>query len=79
MWYVYFLKSEKKDWNYVGSTSNLETRFEDHQSGNVQSTKHYRPFSLQAYIALKDEKKARELEKYFKTGSGRAFMNKRIL
>jgi hypothetical protein len=32
-----------------------------------------------AYIAVRTEKKARELEKYFKTGSGRAVLKKRIL
>lgn len=38
-----------------------------------------RLFKLEAYVAVKTEKKAQELEKYFKTGSGRAVLNKRIL
>jgi hypothetical protein len=34
---------------------------------------------LEAYIAVKDKVKAIELEQYFKTGSGRALLNKGIL
>ena len=79
MWYVYFLKSKGMEWYYVGSTGLLRKRIEDHQNGLIQSTKHYRPFELRAYLAVKTEAKARELEKYFKTGSGRAVMRKRIL
>jgi hypothetical protein len=32
-----------------------------------------------AYVAESSERKARELEKYFKTGSGKAVLKKRIL
>jgi len=35
--------------------------------------------TLEAFIAVKTESKARELEKYFKTGSGKAILKKRIL
>jgi len=34
---------------------------------------------LEAFIAVKTESKAKELEKYLKTGSGRAILKKRIL
>jgi len=77
MWYVYVIKSQTNDWIYIGSTGNLRTRLEDHNNGKVQSTKHYAPFELEAYIAVQTENKARELEKYFKTGS--AVLRKRIL
>jgi len=77
MWYVYVLKSRKSVWIYIGSTGNLRTRLEDHNNGKVQSTKHYAPFELEAYIAVQTENKARELEKYFKTGSGKATLKKR--
>ena len=78
-WYVYALKSLTKDFIYVGSTNNLYRRFSEHTAGLVQSTKHYRPFELVAYVAVRTERKARELEKYFKTGSGKAILKKRIL
>jgi hypothetical protein len=50
-----------------------------HDAGLVQSTKAYRQLVLVAYVAVRSERKARELEKYFKTGSGKAVLKKRIL
>ena len=79
MWYVYILKSKGNEWYYVGSTKNLKQRFKEHNKGKNQSTKAYAPFVLDAYVAVKTEGKARELEKYFKTGSGKAVLKKRIL
>jgi predicted GIY-YIG superfamily endonuclease len=79
MWYVYVLKSKDSDWYYVGSTGQLMKRVEQHNQGLSQSTKYYAPFELEAYVAVQTEQKARELEKYFKTGSGRAVLYKRIL
>ena len=79
MWYVYILKSKNKDWRYIGSTGRLKDRFKSHNDGKNQATKHYAPFELEAYMAVKTEQKARQLEKYFKTGSGKAVLMKRIL
>jgi len=45
----------------------------------VQSTKSYRPLEVITYIAVDTEARARKLEKYFKTGSGKAILKKRIL
>lgn len=78
MWYVYFL--ELCNGNiYVGSTPDLKRRFDSHQCGHVQSTKAHLPVKLRAYIAVETEEKARELEKYFKSGSGKAIALKRFL
>jgi putative endonuclease len=79
MWYVYILKSLKSDFIYIGSTNNLSRRLQEHNDLKAQSTKHYAPFEIEAYVALKTEAKARELEHYFKTGSGKAILNRRIL
>ena len=79
MYYVYFLKSLISDFRYVGYTSNLDSRLIEHNQGLNKSTKPYKPFEFDAYIALKTETKAKDLEKYFKTGSGIAFARKRIL
>ncbi len=78
-WYVYALKSAIRDFNYVGSTDDIRRRFEEHSNGEVQSTKAFRPLDLAAYIAVPTAKKARVLEKYFKTGSGKAVLRKRII
>lgn len=77
MWYVYFLKLSNAD-VYVGSTNDLRRRFPSHQAGQVLSTKDYLPVSLKSYVAVESEALARELEKYFKSGSGKAFANKRF-
>lgn len=79
MWFVYILKSTQHSFIYVGSSQNVEKRVLSHNMGENQSTKHYAPFTLEAYIALRTEKKAIELEKYFKTGSGKSVLKKRFL
>ena len=76
---MYFLKSLERDFIYVGSTDNLKHRLKEHNNGEVQSTRAYMPLVVNAFIAVKTERKARELEKYFKTGSGKAILKKRIL
>ena len=78
MWYVYFLELSNGD-IYVGSTRDLKPRFKCHQRGEVDSTRPYRPVILRAYLAVETEKQARSLERYFKTGSGKAIAKKRFL
>jgi putative endonuclease len=78
-WFVYFLKSTVKNFVYVGFTHDLDRRMSQHTKGFVKSTKAYRPLELMAYVAVRTERKARELEKYFKKGSGKAILKKRIL
>lgn len=77
MWYVYFLQLHNGD-VYVGSANDLRCRFESHQSGYVTSTRTYLPVALKTYIAVETEANARQLEPYFKTGSGKAFASKRF-
>jgi putative endonuclease len=79
MYYVYFLRSLSSDYRYVGYTSNLEIRLQQHNDGLNRSTKPYIPFEIDSYIAVGAEQKAKDLEKYFKTGSGIAFSRKRLL
>ena len=79
MYYVYFLKSLKHNYRYVGYTSKLKLRIDEHNLGLNKSTKPYLPFELDAYVAVKTIKLAKDLERYFKSGSGIAFARKRIL
>jgi predicted GIY-YIG superfamily endonuclease len=78
MWYVYFLELSNGD-IYVGSTDDLRRRFASHQHGYVISTRDYLPAILRSYVAVGDEATARRLERYFKSGSGKAFAKKRFL
>ena len=77
MWYVYFLQLNNDD-IYVGSSNDLRRRISSHERGQVKSTKAYLPVTLKSYIAMQTEENARELERYFKPGSGKAFANKRL-
>ena len=79
MWFVYVIRSIKSNYRYIGSTNNLKRRIEEHNSGLSKATLPYKPFELEAYVAVNSEAKARALEKYFKTGSGKAVLYKRIL
>ena len=78
MWYVYFLQLSNGD-TYIGSTDDLRRRAASHQSGHVVSTNKYLPVVLRSYVAVGDEVTARRLERYFKSGSGKAFAKKRFL
>ena len=79
MWYVYCLENKNTNYLYVGSTKVLKRRIIEHNHGLSKSTKPYLPLHLTAYIAVILEKQARNLEKYFKTGSGKTVLKKRIL
>ncbi|WKA31442.1 GIY-YIG nuclease family protein [Bradyrhizobium roseum] len=78
MCYVDFLELSNGD-IYVGSTNDLRRRITSHQQGHVISTSKYLPLILRSYVALGDETTARGLERYFKSGSGKAFAKKRFL
>jgi putative endonuclease len=75
---VYFLELRNTD-IYVGSTNDLRRRFTSHQSGHVVSTRKLLPAVLRSYVAVTEEATARKLERYFKSGSGKAFAKKRFL
>jgi putative endonuclease len=78
VWYVYILELTNGDIS-VGSTNDLRRRFASHKSGDVVSTRKYLPATLKSYVAVANEELARKLERYFKSGSGKAFTGKRFL
>lgn len=77
MWYVYFLLLANGD-IYVGSTNDLKRRVGSHRQGQVISTKAHLPLVLKSYVAVETETIARSLERYFKSGSGKALAKKRL-
>ena len=79
MWFVYILRSLKDGELYIGSTNDIQRRLAEHNSAQVDSTKHRVPLTMEAYVAVKDKIKAIALEQYLKTGSGKAILQKRIL
>ncbi|VVT09394.1 MULTISPECIES: GIY-YIG nuclease family protein [unclassified Imperialibacter] len=78
MQYVYILRCADGDL-YTGCTANVEERLARHNAGYVPATKSRLPVTLLTYIAFAEQHKAFAFEKYLKTGSGRAFLNKRLI
>ena len=78
MQYVYLLKCSDNT-TYTGCTQNLEVRLLRHQQKQVLYTSTRLPVKLVTYIAFSEKHKAFEFEKYLKSGSGKAFSNKRFL
>jgi len=76
--FVYILKCA--DGNlYTGCTNDLSDRLNRHERGSVPATKDHRPLKILFYCGFQDKYKAIAFEKYLKTGSGRAFSNKRFI
>jgi predicted GIY-YIG superfamily endonuclease len=63
---------------YVGFTTDLKQRVKSHNEGASVHTRKYKPWKLVSYFGFDDERRAREFEYYLKSGSGRAFANKRL-
>lgn len=78
MYYTYLLKLSNGDY-YAGSSEDLKTRFKDHQEGKNISTKPFRPLKLIFYCAFPTKTQAIRFEMYLKSGSGKAFRNKRLI
>jgi putative endonuclease len=63
MWYFYVLRSTtNQSWFYKGSTNDLKLRFKQHNNGEVDSTRPYKPLKLVYYEAYLSEKAARSRE-----------------
>jgi predicted GIY-YIG superfamily endonuclease len=79
MHYVYILQSEKDKSKYIGVTGDLKKRIREHNSGNAKYSSSKRPYRLIWYCAFLDKMKAYSFEKYLKSSSGHAFLNKRFI
>lgn len=78
MYYVYILLSSKSGILYYGYTENLKKRFEEHNAGKSKFTKGHLPWTLVWYCAFEDPGRAKDFELYLKSGSGKAFVYKRL-
>ena len=79
MHYVYILQSQANGTLYKGSTGDLKLRFKKHNNGEVFHTAKFRPWIILFYAAFYSKERALLFEKYLKSGSGIAFMRKRII
>ena len=79
MHYVYFIKSIKDDFNYIGSTNDLRRRFAEHNNGMSLATKAHHPFRLVYYESYASKKDALIREKKLKQfGSTSGHLKARI-
>lgn len=69
-YYVYVLYSLSSNAFYVGFTSDLRKRLEEHNKGLNFSTKPQRPWILIYYEAHSNKEDSRRREKYLKTTAG---------
>lgn len=79
MYYVYILQSSKSGILYYGYTTDLKRRFKEHNDGRSTFTKGHIPWKLMFYCAFVDRQKAQDFELYLKSGSGKAFVYKRLV
>ncbi|MBI5421219.1 MAG: GIY-YIG nuclease family protein [Parcubacteria group bacterium] len=77
MFYTYVLQNKNK-MLYTGSTNDLWKRFNEHNSGKSEYTKHRGPYQLIYYEACLSEEDARSREKYLKSGMGKRYLKNRL-
>ncbi len=75
---MYALRSTKDEFLYIGMSEDPQKRLKHHNLGMTQSTKNRRPFELIFTEQVKDREKAREREKYYKSGCGRELIKEKI-
>ena len=63
----------------MGWTTDLKRRFQEHNQGLSFATKPYIPWKLVFYVGFENQKLAKDFELYLKSGSGKAFTNKRFV
>ena len=73
--YVYILRCNNGGL-YVGCTNDLKERVERHKNGYNKYTSGHLPVVLIFYSCFNNKYTAFNFEKYLKSGSGRAFINK---
>ena len=72
--FVYILKTIREPASYyVGLTSNVRARLDEHNAGRCPHTVSRRPWRLHVTMAFSDERIASRFERYLKSSSGRAF------
>lgn len=79
MYYTYILKSKIDSSKYIGVTTDLKQRLQQHNWKETKSNKSKAPFVVVWYCGFTKKEKAYDFEKYLKSSSGFAFTNKHLL
>lgn len=70
MYIVYVLYSSKYKKFYIGYTTSIDRRLEQHNRGLSKATAPYKPYELVFYETFLNKNDAKSREKYLKTGWG---------
>ena len=73
-YHVYILFSELKDRFYIGYTSHLEVRLDEHNAGKTPSTKFGRPWKLVYSEVFQDKSSASKREMEIKSKESRKYI-----
>ena len=77
-YYTYVLLSERDGNFYTGYTKDLIKRLEEHDKGEVVSTKARRPLKLIYWEGCLNQQDATRREKYLKSGNGKIYLRNRL-
>ncbi|MBT3227512.1 MAG: GIY-YIG nuclease family protein [Candidatus Marinimicrobia bacterium] len=69
-YFTYILQSEKDGRYYIGSTSDLDRRLQEHNSGKTMSLKYRRPLVLIYFEEYETRELAKNREKLIKAYKG---------
>jgi predicted GIY-YIG superfamily endonuclease len=79
VYYVYLIESvSAQGERYLGMTTDLKERLQEHNAGKSFHTSKFRPWKLKTYIAFTNGAKAGAFQRYLKSGSGHAFVHKHL-
>ena len=76
--HVYVLRSQVDGGLYVGLTTDVRRRLGQHNAGQQRPTKARRPFKLWFSERFETRAEARQREKFWKSGSGRELLKRRL-
>ncbi|MGA2544323.1 MAG: GIY-YIG nuclease family protein [Verrucomicrobiota bacterium] len=77
--YVYLLQSlPHPNQIYTGITADLKKRLAEHNAGRVPHTSKFTPWEIRSATAFKSKERAVAFERYLKSGSGRAFLQRHL-
>jgi len=78
--FVYILRSlTEPTKTYVGFTTRLDERLDEHNSGSQVYSRRYAPWARVTHVAFSDRNVALAFERYLKTPSGKAFIQKHLI
>ena len=76
--FIYIIQSKKTGRYYIGSTSDVSRRLQDHNSSNTPSTKAGKPWILRLSQEYGSLVKARKIEKHLKKLKRRDYLERII-